>query len=138
VRLLKIVGFAALGLVLALAAGWIWGSAGKSELSSELEALRLEHDVTLARSSMLAARVDLYTLNYGSATQHCESAKGALSRLAARFDRDDDKARAALVRTALSAAEEARRLAGQVNPSAQTAAQRALASLDQVASPPGK
>jgi hypothetical protein len=130
VRLLKLSGFVALGLVVAMAAGWIWGSAGKRELSTQLDALRVEHDLTLARSNVLAGRVDLYTLNF-------ESAKTALGRLAARFDSNHDEARATLVRTTASAVEDARRLAAQVNPSAQAAAQRALASLDQVTPAPG-
>ena len=136
-RLLKLSGFVALGLVVAMAAGWIWGSAGKRELSTQLDALRVEHDLTLARSNVLAGRVDLYTLNFGSATQRFESAKTALGRLAARFDSNHDEARATLVRTTASAVEDARRLAAQVNPSAQAAAQRALASLDQVTPAPG-
>lgn len=132
-RLLKIVGAVALALVLALASGWVWGASGKVELQTQLEETTLRLHLADARARLLAARVDLYSLNFGAATENLEASKIPLEGALNRFERDGDASRAAHVRSVLSAAEEARSLAAQVNPGAQAAAERALAALGQAA-----
>jgi hypothetical protein len=73
----------------------------------------------------------LYKLNFGSATSNFEAAKRSLQASRAALDEDDDAAAIQRLQAAATAAEEARRLAAQVNPAAQGAAERALAELEQ-------
>ena len=125
----KVIGAAVLVLVLAVAGGWIWGSSAGRSAERELAGLRLQHHLTNARSRILAARVDLYRLNFGSATTNLEEAKAPLEAAAGMLDREGDPERAAAVRSAIQAADEARRLAGKVDQAAQGPADRALAEI---------
>jgi hypothetical protein len=127
--MLKIAGAVAVALVVALAAGWLWGSSGRRDLESRVASLELQNHFAEARARLLAARVDLYTLNFGSATRNFETAKKPLEAIATAFEQDGDAGRAKEARAALAAAEEARRLAAQVNQSAQASAERAVAAL---------
>jgi hypothetical protein len=127
--MLKIAGAVAVALVVALAAGWLWGSSGRRDLESRVASLELQNHFAEARARLLAARVDLYTLNFGSATRNFETAKKPLEAIATAFEQDGDADRAKEARAALAAAEEARRLAAQVNQSAQASAERAVAAL---------
>jgi len=125
----KIVGAAVLAVVLAVAAGWFWGWSGGRHAERELAGLRLQHHLMDARSRILAARVDLYRLNFGSATTNLEEAKARLEAAAGMLDREPDAERAAAVRSAIRAADEARRLAAKVDQAAQGPADRALADI---------
>ena len=137
-RMLKIVGAIALALVVALAAGWIWGSSGRRDLERRVASLELQNRLSEARALLLAARVDLYTLNFGSATRNFETAKKLLEAIAIAFEQDGDADRAKEARAALAAAEDARRLAAQVNQSAQASAERAVTALARAAGSPGQ
>jgi hypothetical protein len=129
VRMWKIVGIAALSLVLALAAGWAWGASGRLDLQRRYDALSLRCQLTEARAHLLAARVDLYTLNFGSATQHFEAAKVPLDAARLMLQQQGHEQAASGLQTSLGAAEDGRRLAAQVNPSAQASADKALKAL---------
>ena len=128
-RTWKLIGAAVLVLVLAVAGGWIWGSSAGRSAEREVAALRLQHHLMDARSRILAARVDLYRLNFGSATTNLEEAKVPLEAAAGMLDREGDAERAAAVRSAIQAAGEARRLAAKVDQAAQGPADRALADI---------
>lgn len=125
----KIIGVAAVLVLVAAAAGWVWGAAGGRQAVREMAALRLQHDLMDARSRILAARVDLYRLNFGSAATNLEDAKKPLESAAQALDDRGESERAAAARRAIEAAEEARRLAAQVDQAAQGAAERALAEI---------
>jgi hypothetical protein len=122
----KVIGAAVVAVAIAFAAGWVWGSAGGRTAERELQGVRLQQALTEARSRILAARVDLYRLNFGSAATNLEEAKAPLEDAAAAFDGRREEERAAAVRRAIASAEEARRLAAQVDQAAQGAAERAL------------
>jgi hypothetical protein len=128
-RVWKIVGAVALGLVVAFGAGWLWGASGRWDAERRLSTLELQHQMTAARAHLLAARVDLYGLNFGAATQNLETAKAMLSASIAELDRGDDATSAATLRTALTETENARRQAAQVNQAAQASAEKALKAL---------
>ena len=134
-RLLKIIAAVALGFVLALAGGWVWGASGRLELQSRLKQTDLRLQIAEARARLLAARVDLYTLNFGAAAQNLESAKVPLEAVIGSYERDGEDARVTDARAALSAIEEARKLAAQVDQSAQGAAARALAAFERATAP---
>lgn len=125
----KIVGAAVLVAMLAFAGGWVWGTSGGRQAERELAGMRLRHDLMDARSRVLAARVDLYRLNFGSAATNLEEARVPLESAAAAFDAEGDRERAAAMRRAMEAAEEARSLAARVDQAAQGAAERALTEI---------
>lgn len=132
-RLWKIVAAVALGLVLAGAVGWIWGSQGRWAAEDRLASLQREHRLVEARARLLAAQVDLYKLNFGAAAANLESARGLLEQAAAGLGGEQADIRTAL-QTSLESADEARRLASEVNPGAQAPAERALAALQRAES----
>ena len=134
-RLLKIIAAVALGFVLALAGGWVWGASGRLELQSRLKQTDLRLQIAEARARLLAARVDLYTLNFGAAAQNLESAKVPLEAVIGSYERDGEASRLTEARAALAAVEEARKLAAQVDQSAQGAAVRALAAFERATGP---
>jgi exonuclease VII small subunit len=129
-RLLKIIAAVALGFVLALAGGWVWGASGRLELQSRLKQTDLRLQIAEA-----CARVDLYTLNFGAAAQNLESAKVPLEAVIGSYERDGEASRLTEARGALAAVEEARKLAAQVDQSAQGAAVRALAAFERATGP---
>jgi hypothetical protein len=137
-RMLKTVGAIAIALIVALAAGWLWGSSGRRDLEHRVATLELQNHLADARARLLAARVDLYTLNFGSAARNLETAKQPLEAAATAFEQDGDADRAKEARAALAAAEEARRLAAAVNQSAQASAERAVAALGRAIGPAGQ
>ena len=106
-RLLKIIAAVALGFVLAIAGGWVWGASGRLELQSRLKQTDLRLQIAEARARLLAARVDLYTLNFGAAAQNLESAKVPLEAVIGRYERDGEAGRLTEARVALTAVEEA-------------------------------
>jgi hypothetical protein len=138
VRLLKIIGAVTLGFVLALAAGWVWGASGRSELQSRLNETTLRSDINEARARLLAARVDLYSLNFGAATENLEAAKTPLAAAMHRYERDGETDRVKGAQAAIEATESARRMAAKLDQSAQGAAARALATLERATRPAGK
>jgi len=137
-RLLKIVGWVALGFVLALAAGYVWGASGRLALQSRLHDTDLRVQVSDARAHLLAARVDLYSLNFGAATQDLEAAKIPLQAVVQRYEQDGETVRVTDAQNALAAVEKARRLAAQLDQSAQGATADALAALERATRAAGK
>lgn len=137
-RVLKIVGAVILAVILALASGWVWGTAGRLELQAKLDDTTLQLHMSEARARLLAARVDLYSLNFGAATKNLESAKLPLEGALGVFEQEGDTARANTIRATLASTEEGRSLAAQVNQSAQASVERALSSLAQAAPQQGR
>ena len=138
VRLLKIIGGVTLALLVALAGGYVWGSSGRLELQSRLHDMELRVQVSDARARLLAARVDLYSLNFGAATQNLEAAKIPLQAVVQRYEGDGETARVTEARNALASIEKARRLAAQLDQSAQGAAADALAALERATRAAGR
>ena len=134
-RVWKIVAAVAVALIVATAGGWLWGSQGRWAAERELARLQLDHELTGARARLLAARVELYALNFGSAAANFEAAKQALQQAQGRLAGGEDQAEvAAALQAAIAAAEEGGRFAAEVNPSAQAGAERALAALERAES----
>src|SRR6266852_3528843 len=68
----------ALGVVaavlIAVLAGYLWGSAGRRTAEREVQGVTLRIDLIEARGALLAARVDLYNVNFGNASRHLQEA----------------------------------------------------------------
>jgi hypothetical protein len=104
--------------VVALAAGWFWGALGQSDVAVALEASNVRGDLLAARAAVLDARVAIYSVNFGEASGHLEDARGLLGRADTQLKslgRDGDAAR---VQTALTSIDEAQRMAGKLDQSA--------------------
>ena len=116
-----VLGIAA-GLVVALLAGWLWGASGRSEMARALQTSELRSELLGARAAVLDARVAIYSVNFGEASRHLEDARGLLGRADERLKslgRDDEVRR---VQTALASIDEAQRMAGKLDQSANSRA----------------
>jgi hypothetical protein len=110
------------GLLIALLAGWIIGSAGRSDATRALESADLRGELLGARAAFLDARVAIYSVNFGEASRHLEDARDLLHRAAERlkgFNRTDEVNK---VQAALAAIDEAQRLAGKLDQGANSRA----------------
>ena len=120
------------GLVVALLAGWILGRSGRSDMAGALETSELRGELLGARAAALDARVAIYNVNFGEASRHLEGARGLLGRADQRLEslsRDDEVRQ---VRTALASIDDAQRLAGKLDPSANSRAGEAAKVIDDV------
>ena len=127
---LVLVGVAA--VLGALLAGWLLGASAKRPAERALQTATLQNDLLASRGSVLAARVDLYNINFGEASRHLEEARGRLRPAAAQLKglgRPDDVAR---IDRALSLIEEAQRMAGKLDQGANSRAADALKAIDEV------
>lgn len=108
----------AIGLGVALLAGWIWGAAGRSTMARALQASELRSEVLGARAAVLDARVAIYSVNFGEASRHLEGARGLLGRADERLKslgRDEEVKQ---VQAALASIGDAQRMAGKLDQSA--------------------
>jgi len=121
-----------IALVVVLFGGWIWGASGKGTLDRALEASELSNDLLEARSSVLAARLDLYSLNFGDASRHLESARAQLGRAEEQLKGLGRKDDVKQLQTALAQMNEAQRLARQLDQSANARAAEAAKVIDDV------
>src|SRR5580704_18595986 len=122
----------AVGVVVALLAGWIWGRSGRSDIAGALQTSELRGELLGARAAVLDARMAIYNINFGEASRHLEDARGLLRRADARLKslgRDDEVRQ---VQTALASMDEAQRTAGKLDQSANSRAGEAAKALADV------
>jgi hypothetical protein len=112
--------------------GWFWGISGTRVVDRALQASELRSDLLEARSSVLTARLDVYSVNFGESSRHLEDARTQLRRAEARLKslgRQDDLTRLA---PAFTGIDEAQRLAGQMDQTANARAAEAARIIDDV------
>jgi hypothetical protein len=122
----------AVGLAVALLAGWIWGRSGRSDMARALETSELRGELLGARAAVLDARVAVYSVNFGEASSHLEGARGLLSRADERLrslGRDDEVRQ---VQTALASIDDAQRMAGKLDQNANSRAGEAAKTIADV------
>ncbi len=113
-------------LVVCLAVGYAWGASGRRAAEIALDDARQQMDLAEARGAILEGRVNLYNMNFGDASARLEDAKVPLRRVRQRYlDAGHDPA-AADIDAALGDIDEAQRLAGKLDQSANTKAGEAL------------
>jgi hypothetical protein len=112
----------AVALFVAALGGWMWGTSGRSALERVLQTSQLRADLLGARAATLDARVAIYSVNFGEASAHLEGARSLLRHAAERLTslRRDDEVRQ--VQTALASIDNAQRLAGTLDQSANSRA----------------
>jgi hypothetical protein len=122
----------AVGLVAALLAGWFWGASGRSDVSGALQTAELRGELLGARAAVLDARVAIYSVNFGEASQHLEGARGLLGRANERLKRlgRDDEVKQ--LEAALAHIDEAQRMAGKLDQGANSRAGEAAKILSEV------
>ena len=112
----------AVGLVVALLAGWIWGTSGRSDMVRALQNSELRSELLGARAAVLDARVAIYSVNFGEASRHLEGARGLLGRAderLKRLGRDDELKQ---LQTAMAGIDDAQRMAGKLDQNANSRA----------------
>jgi hypothetical protein len=126
------------GLLLALLAGWIWGTSGQSDTARAVETAELRSELLGARAALLDARVAIYSVNFGEASGHLENARGLLRRAEERFKgvgRDDEVKQ---VQAALMTIDDAQRMAGKLDQGANSRAGEAAKVLADLLDAEGK
>ena len=122
----------AAGLAVALLAGWLWGRSSRPDMATALQTSELRDELLGARAATLDARVAIYNVNFGEASRHLEDARGVLRRADERLKslgRDDAVRR---VQTALASIDEAQRMAGKLDQSANSRAGEAAKAIADV------
>jgi hypothetical protein len=94
-----------------------------------LDATHQQLDLTEARGRILEARVALYNVNFGDASRHFEEAKVPLRRVRQRYQDLGQSDAALSIESAIRHVEEAQRLAGSLDQSANTKAGEALEAI---------
>jgi len=116
-------------LIVAFGIGYAWGSSGRSPIEQALNESRQQLDLAEARGHLLDARVSLFNVNFGDASQAFEEAKAPLGRVRDRLQKDGDSAGAAKIGTALDQIAEAQKLSGKLDQTANAKAGEALESI---------
>jgi hypothetical protein len=126
----KVILGAIVAVLIALLGGWIWGASAKSTADRAVQSAELRIDLLEARSAVLGARLDLYSVNFGEASRHLEEAKALVQRAAQRLQSRggaDDRKR---LDAASASIDEAQRLAGKLDQTANARAADAAKALD--------
>jgi hypothetical protein len=120
---------ALVALIVCLGLGYAWGASGRRVVQAALEDSRQQLDLAEARGALLDARVSLYNNNFGDASRRLEDAKGPLRQVKARYQDAGESDAAASIDAALGHVDEAQRLAGKLDPSANTRTGEALEAI---------
>ena len=116
-------------LIVCLGLGYAWGASGRRVVQSALDDSRQQLDLAEARGALLDARVSLYNNNFGDAARRFEESKDPLRRVKDRYQNAGRSNAASSIDAALRHVEEAQRLAGTLDPAANTRAGEALEAI---------
>ena len=119
-------------LLIALGAGWVWGTSGRSELTRALRIAELRDGLLEGRAAVLDARLDIYSVNFGEASRHLEAARSALRAAEPRLNSLGRQADTKALELALAKIDEAQRMAGQLNQDANALAADAAKAVNDV------
>ena len=128
----KVILGAFVAVVVAFLVGWMWGASGKTNLDRSLDTAELQVDLLEARGAVLGARLDLYSVNFGDASRHLEDARAFVRRATGRLQslgRADSVKR---LEPASAAIDDAQRLAGKLDQTANSRAAEAAKAIEAV------
>ena len=117
------------GLIVCVLAGWVWGRSGRSDIVRSLDAAELRSDLRGARAAVLDARVAIYSVNFGEASSHLENARNLLRRADERLKTLGRNDAVRQVDTALTTIDDAQRMAGKLDQSANSRAGEAAKTI---------
>jgi hypothetical protein len=126
----KLVLFVCAVWLVALGGGWLWGASGKREATRALHASQVRNILLEARGAILDARLDVYSVNFGNASRHLESARSALAAAAEQFKSDRRQEEVKRVDEALSQIAVAQQMAGKLDQGAHSNASAAVKAID--------
>src|SRR5262245_31041038 len=128
-RIGKLVLIGAIVALVVLGLGYGWGASGRAALQTALDGAGQRLDIAEARGYLLDARVNLYNNNFGEARRQFEDSKAPLRRTKQRYSDAGNADAARSIAAALDYVEEAQRLAGKLEPAANTKAGEALEAI---------
>ena len=128
-RIGRIVLGAAVIVLVVLGLGYVWGASGRSAMQTALDDARQRLDIAEVRGDVLDARVSLYNNNFGDASRRFEDAKAPLRRIRQRFVDQGSTDAVRSISAALEHLDEAQRLAGKLDPAANSKAGEALEAI---------
>jgi hypothetical protein len=126
---MKLVLWVFVALLVTLGLGFAWGASGRLVAQNTLDDLKQQLDLAESRGRILEARVSLYNMNFGDATRQLDDAKGPLMRARDRFVHAGKRESADGLSAALARLQEAQRLAGRLDQSANNQAGEALKAI---------
>jgi hypothetical protein len=129
---LKLAGWVALGLLIAVLGGWIWGASGRSELLRRAEAADLRLALADTRARLLQSRVDIYNVNFGDASKNLEAAKVPLGSAIAGLERAGLAELAGSATKVMTQLDTAQRQAGGLDQGANTTAGEAASAIESI------
>ena len=112
--------------------GWVWGASGKFDLNRALRIAELRDGLLEGRAAVLDARLDIYSVNFGEASRHLESARTALRATETRLNSLGRQADTKTLELALAKIDEAQRMAGELNQDANALAADASKAINEV------
>ena len=127
---LKVAGWTALALVVALAGGWTIGASGRSVLVQERRAADDRALFAEARALAFEGRVSLFLVNFGDASTRFQEAHAVVEKLQAGMRETGQAERAGRLEMVLTQLRDAQRLSAALDQSAQHSASEALKALD--------
>ena len=126
---MKLILGVTVGLIVCVLAGWVWGRSGRSDIVRSLDAAELRSDLRGARAAVLDARVAIYSVNFGEASSHLENARNLLRRADERLKTLGRNDAVRQVDTALTTIDDAQRMAGKLDQSANSRAGEAAKTI---------
>jgi hypothetical protein len=128
----KGLGWMVLALAVTLGVGWLFGASGRS--AAEVAAGRAVERAGFleARALVLEGRLSLFESNFGDARAQFEAARAVVEGLQTRLRETGLAERAGLLEVALAYLREAAEQAAALEPTAQSAAEAALRTLETV------
>lgn len=125
----KLILAGAVVVLVVLGLGFAWGASGRGTLQTALDDARQRLDIAEARGLVLDARVSLYNMNFGDASRRFEDAKEPLRRTRQRYVDTGNTDAVRSLSAALEHLDEAQRLAGKLDPAANSKAGEALEAI---------
>ena len=126
---LKSFAWVAAVVVVAALSGWTWGASGRSEAEQARRAAVQAAALSEARALILDGQVQIFLVNFGTASQRYEAARVAIERVQVALRETGQAERAGRFEIVLSHLREAQRLAVSLDSSARNAADEALRAL---------
>ena len=128
-RIARLALIALIAVVVVLGLGYAWGASGRRTVQTALDDAGQRLDLAEARGQLLEARVSLYNVNFGDASKRLEEAKLPLRRLRERYADAGRTDAARNIGAALEHVDEAQRLAGKLDQSANSKTGEALEAI---------
>lgn len=110
----------AVAILVAASGGWLWGASGRWAAERSLQAFELRQNLVEGRSALLETRLAIYSVNFGEASTHLESARTSLRRALDQLKKLDRVQDATQLETALAGVDDAQRMAGNLDQNANT------------------